>query len=222
MNTIRIMIADDQRIICDGLAVMFDQHQDIKVVATATNGEEAIDKAKAVKPDVILMDIRMPVIGGITATKIIKQDLPSIKIIMLTTFSQNDYILQALKNGASGYLLKDTGLQQLVEAIHHSLSGQLLIPESIQPMLIQQLEATKENKPVSFAASVEALKERNIKMTPTELHVLELLVEGKSNQQIAEHMYLSVGTVKNYVSKIYRKIGVSGRTEAILFMKSLV
>ncbi|WP_058308914.1 response regulator transcription factor [Gracilibacillus massiliensis] len=222
MNTIKVMIADDQRIICDGLAVMFHQQADMKVVATATNGEEAINKAKTVKPDVILMDIRMPFIGGITATKIIKQDHPSIKIIMLTTFSQNEYILQALKNGASGYLLKDADLQQLVDAIYQSLRGQILIPESIQSMLMQQLDATSDNKPASFASSVRALKERNIQLTPTELHVLELLMEGKSNQQIAEHMYLSVGTIKNYVSKIYRKIGVSGRSEAILFIKSLV
>ncbi|WP_018931778.1 response regulator transcription factor [Gracilibacillus lacisalsi] len=222
MSKIKIIIADDQKIICEGLAVMLNQQSDLEVIATANSGEDVINKTIESKPDVILMDIRMPSMGGITAAKILKEKYPNIKIIMLTTFSQNDYILKALKNGASGYLLKDTDVHQLVDAIYQSLKGQILIPESIQPLLMQQLETSGENDSrSSFETVLDALKERNIRFTDTETNILKRLLNGYSNQEIADSMYLSIGTVKNYVSKVYRKLGVSGRTEAILLLKSL-
>lgn len=222
MSKVKIIIADDQQIICEGLAVMLNQQSDLEVIATANSGEDVINKTIESKPDVILMDIRMPGIGGITATKILKEKYPNIKIIMLTTFSQNDYILKALKNGASGYLLKETDVHQLVDAIYQSLKGQILIPESIQPLLMQQLETSGENDSrSSFETVLDALKERNVRFTDTETNILKRLLNGYSNQEIADSMYLSIGTVKNYVSKVYRKLGVSGRPEAILLLKSL-
>jgi DNA-binding NarL/FixJ family response regulator len=222
MSKVKIIIADDQKIICEGLAVMLNQQSDLEVIATANSGEDVINKTIESKPDVILMDIRMPGIGGITATKILKEKYPNIKIIMLTTFSQNDYILKALKNGASGYLLKETDVHQLVDAIYQSLKGQILIPESIQPLLMQQLETSGENDSrSSFETVLDALKERNVRLTDTETSILKRLLNGYSNQEIADSMYLSIGTVKNYVSKVYRKLGVSGRPEAILLLKSL-
>ncbi|MFD2654962.1 response regulator transcription factor [Gracilibacillus thailandensis] len=222
MSKVKIIIADDQKIICEGLAVMLNQQSDLEVIATANSGEDVINKTIESKPDVILMDIRMPGIGGIRAAKILKEKYPDIKIIMLTTFSQNDYILKALKNGASGYLLKDTDVHQLVDAIYQSLKGQILIPESIQPLLMKQLETSGENDSrSSFETVLDALKERNVRLTDTETNILKRLLNGYSNQEIADSMYLSIGTVKNYVSKVYRKLGVSGRPEAILLLKSL-
>ncbi|WP_208592171.1 response regulator transcription factor [Gracilibacillus suaedae] len=221
MNKIRVMIADDQKIVCDGLTVMLNQHHELEVVAKAYTGEEAIEKAMEYQPDVILMDIKMPDISGITATKILKEKNPKVKILMLTTFSNHDYILRALKNGASGYLLKDTDVDHLIEVIYQSIKGQILIPESIQPKLIEQLKNGNDEVKSSFESVVDALKERNIHITRTEQHVIKGLLEGYSNQQIADSLHLSIGTVKNYVSKVYRKLGASGRTEAILLLKNL-
>ncbi|WP_052000960.1 response regulator [Gracilibacillus halophilus] len=137
-----VVIADDQQMICDGLEVILMMEGDFEVLGSFQNGQDVIDFVQTQQPDVILMDIRMPGIGGIAATHQIKQMHPSIKIIMLTTFSQDEYMLEALKSGANGYILKDAGKGQLISSIRHSLSGQVFIPEKLQPALIEQLNHT--------------------------------------------------------------------------------
>ncbi|WP_032120636.1 response regulator transcription factor [Clostridium amazonitimonense] len=207
---IRVLIADDQTLMRDGLKTILDLEDDIEVVATCENGEQAIEQAIKLHPDVILMDIRMPVMNGVESVKKIKTSLPKIAVIMLTTFDDDEYIVEALSNGASGYLLKDIPADKLIEAIRDSLKGQLFIPTNIAAKLVAKL-SNKEN-------SKEVLKKK-LDLSEREIEVSSLLIEGHSNKQIAAKLFISEGTVKNYISNIYSKIGISDRTKAVLFLK---
>lgn len=219
-NQVKLMVVDDQKLICDGLSVVLNQMDNLEVIAIANDGKEAIDKAEELQPDVILMDIRMPIMGGITATSIIKEKYPQIKILMLTTFSDDAYILEALRNGASGYVLKDMNVVDLAKVIHQCNSGQIIIPQSIQPMLMQLLQKTERNED-PMSAIREKLQSRNIHLTKAEANVLKEILNGKSNKEISDSLFLSIGTIKNYTSKLYRKLGVSSRAEAIILVKNL-
>ncbi|MBU5592026.1 response regulator transcription factor [Clostridium sp. MSJ-4] len=207
---IRVLIADDQTLMRDGLKTILDLEDDIEVVATCENGEQAIEQAIKLHPDVILMDIRMPVMNGVESVKKIKTSLPKIAVIMLTTFDDDEYIVEALSNGASGYLLKDIPADKLIEAIRDSLKGQLFIPTNIAAKLVAKLSHKESSK--------EILKKK-LDLSEREIEVSSLLIEGHSNKQIAAKLFISEGTVKNYISNIYSKIGISDRTKAVLFLK---
>ena len=209
MINIKCLIVDDQPILREGLKSLLATCDDIEVIAEAGNGKEAIDQLSFVLPDVILMDIRMPVMNGVEATKVIKEKFPDIIIIILTTFDDDQFILDALRYGASGYLLKDMGIQQLASAIRDGVSGNVLLPGRIANKLTMMI---------------------NPKSSPTiddneystrEKDIIQLLVKGYSNNEIAEALFLSIGTVKNYVSQIYAKANVTDRSNAVIHFKQI-
>lgn len=208
---IKVLIADDQTLMRDGLKTILDLEDDIEVIATAENGEIAFKKASELNPDVILMDIRMPIMNGVDSVKKIKSILPKVSVIMLTTFDDDEYIIEALSNGASGYLLKDMPAEKLIEAIRDSLKGQLFIPTNIAAKLISRLYE-KETSKKTF--------KKDLDLSERELQVSSLLIEGYNNKQISSKLFISEGTVKNYISNIYSKIGISDRTKAALFLKA--
>ncbi len=206
---IRVLLADDQTIIRDGLRALLEAQADIQVAAEAGNGEEAYQQALKHRPDVVLMDIRMPVMDGVAATRLIKRVCPDTVIIVLTTFDDVDYIIQAMTHGAAGYLLKDIGSERLIQAIRDGLQGNIILPGRVAAKITSQLASSAPPE-----ATLDDFTER-------EIEIIRLLTLGKSNREIADQLYLSVGTVKNYTSQIYAKIGVSDRGNAILFFRKL-
>jgi DNA-binding NarL/FixJ family response regulator len=209
MGNIKVLIVDDQPILREGLKSLLATCEDIDVIAEAGNGKEAIEQLNHVTPDVILMDIRMPVLNGVEATKQIKEKYPSVIIIILTTFDDDQYILDALRYGASGYLLKDMGIQQLAAAIRDGVSGNVLLPGRIANKLTMMINPPS-NAQIDFS-----------EYSTREKDIIQLLVKGYSNVEIAETLYLSIGTVKNYVSQIYAKANVSDRSNAVIYFKQM-
>lgn len=209
MNQITVLLADDQTIIRDGLRALLATYSDILVVAEAENGAQAYEQAKIHRPHVVLMDIRMPQMGGVEATRLIKRDFPETVVLVLTTFDDDESILGTISHGASGYLLKDIGGSKLAEAIRDAVRGSVILPGNI---------AAKITKHISRQGRAEtALSD----FTQREQEIIRLLMQGKSNQEIAQTLFLTSGTVKNYVSQIYSKAGISDRANAILHFKEL-
>lgn len=211
MNRIRVLLADDQTIIRDGLRALLEAHDDIQVVGEAGNGRMAHEKTLALKPDIVLMDIRMPEMDGVEATRLIKQDCAATMVIILTTFDDDEYIIKAMTYGASGYLLKDIGSEKLVEAIRDGLAGNIILPGRIAAKITSHLTPGAGTMP----------DVRPDDFTDREIQVIRLLTQGKSNQEIAQALYLSLGTVKNYISQIYLKINVNDRANAVLFFRKI-
>ncbi|HHU29773.1 MAG: response regulator transcription factor [Bacillota bacterium] len=209
MTPIRVLLADDQTIVRAGLRALLELNTDIRVVGEAGNGSEAYELAKQLRPDVVLMDIRMPVLDGVEATRLIKQDCPGTVIIVLTTFDDDDYIIKAMTYGASGYLLKDIGSEKLISAIYDGLSGNIILPGRVAKKITSHL--ARQLDPQTDVPD----------FTARELDIIRLLVQGRSNRQIAAELYLSVGTVKNYLTQIYMKINVKDRGNAILYLKKI-
>ena len=209
MAMIRIVLADDQTIIREGLCSILESYEDMGVVGQASNGREAYDMVMRLKPDIVLMDIRMPVMDGVEATRIIKRDLPEAKVIILTTFEDDDYIINAMTFGASGYLPKDIGSKKLIEAIRDGYSGSIILPGKIASKITSHLA---HNKTEQVELSDFSQREQDI---------IRLLVDGCNNKEIAEQLYLTVGTVKNYITQIYSKIGANDRANAVIFFKNL-
>ncbi len=209
MSKIKCMIVDDQPILREGLKSLLGTCEDIEVIAEAGNGAQALELLNQYLPDVVLMDIRMPVMNGVETTKAIKQQYPSVTVIILTTFDDDQYILDALRNGASGYLLKDMNIQQLASAIRDGVSGNVLLPGRIASKLTMMIQPA--NSPLIEDGEFSA----------REKDIIQLLVKGYSNHEIAETLFLSLGTVKNYVSQIYAKANVTDRSNAIIYLKNL-
>lgn len=209
MSKIKCLIVDDQPILREGLKSLLATCDDIEVIAEAGNGKEAIDQLSIVQPDVILMDIRMPVMNGVEATKVIKEKFPDMIIIILTTFDDDQFILDALRYGASGYLLKDMGIQQLATAIRDGFSGNILLPGRIANKLTMMINPKSST---TIDDSDYSTRERDI---------IQLLVKGYSNHEIAQTLFLSIGTVKNYVSQIYAKANVTDRSNAVIHFKQI-
>jgi len=206
LTAITVLLADDQRLMREGLATLLALADDIEIVGQAADGQEAIDLAKRHKPDVILMDIQMPRIDGIAATQAIKAALPDTKVIMLTTFSDDEYLMAGLRSGAIGYLLKDMPSEQLAEAIRSAAKGQSPIgPEMARKLvnLVAQVPAVAP-KP----AAVGELSDR-------EIEVLRLIAAGLSNKEIAEKLVIAEGTAKNHVSNILSKLEARDRAQAV-------
>ncbi len=200
---IRVLLVDDHRLVREGLTNLLRIHPDIEVVGDASNGDEGVAKARSLDPDVILMDISMPGMNGITATKLIKKEMPRIKIIMLTMLDQEGYVYEAVKAGATGYLLKNTGLEELVKAIKEVLKGgATLHPEAQAQLLKEYVFMARKNQ------DTYGLSDR-------EIEVLQLLADGMSNKEIAGNLFISTQTVKTHIAHIFDKLGVSDRTEAV-------
>jgi DNA-binding NarL/FixJ family response regulator len=211
MRTIPIVIAEDQAIVRDGLAAILGMQDDIEVVAACGNGLEAYEAVRQHRPRIVLMDIQMPVMDGIAATKRIKDDFPDTIVLILTTFSEDRYIVDGLMNGASGYLLKDLSAAKLVSVIREADNGEFYVPS----MIAAQLAGRLRNMSDSEIGQLEK------EFTPREIEVIERLIERKSNKEIAEELFLTEGTVKNYISVIYEKLGTNDRLKAISLLKSM-
>ena len=236
----RVLIVDDQRLMQDGLKTILDLEEDIEVIGTCSSGEEAIVACEENYVDIVLMDIRMPGLNGVEATKVIIKNNPSIKILILTTFDDDEYIVEGLKNGATGYMLKDIGGDNLIEAIRAVYKDEYVLPSKIAQKLVKRISLSKgfENKngivieKPMFKAS-EDTKTQNINeehnkvkeisiFTEREIEIAKMLSEGFTNKQIASALFLSEGTIKNNVSNIYSKIEISDRTAAALYLKKLL
>jgi DNA-binding NarL/FixJ family response regulator len=202
---IRVAIVDDDALIRDSLKLILDLDQEIEVVGTCKNGDQAFELCSKVKVDVLLMDIRMPVCDGIIGTKKIKEHFPNVHILILTTFQDDDYILQALKNGANGYILKNTSTDKIRQQIKLIHSGAMLIHPEIADKLTNMLKDREERD----------LSKYNL--TKREIDIVKLISEGASNREIADKLFLGESTIKNYISSILNKLNLRDRTQIAVF-----
>ena len=200
----KILLCDDQAVIRDGLEMLLTLEKDFQVVGTAQDGAEAVELAAQKQPDLILMDLKMPGTNGIEATRQIRARFPEMKILVLTTYDDDEWVFDAIRAGASGYLLKDTPRQKIIEAIRGTMEGKSFVDPAIAGKLMNQV-ASNQKQPTSLL--VEKLTER-------ELDVLRLIAKGFNNSDVAGQLHLSEGTVRNHVSAILEKLGVSDRTQA--------
>jgi len=213
--TIRILLVDDQALFREGLHTLLSVHEDLEVVGEASNGQEAIDAVEKLAPDVVLMDLRMPVLNGVAATRQITEFAPNSRVIVLTTFDDDDYIFDGLRAGAVGYLLKDVPSAKLVEAIRAAAQGESFLQPSIAAKVVAEFSRMADPKAaVPQQNLVEPLSER-------ELEILEVLATGASNREIANELFITEGTVKNHVTNILGKLGVRDRTQAALKAKDM-
>ncbi len=208
---IKVLLVDDQDILVEGLRLILGKEDDIQICGTANNGRKAYEMCKWNRPDVVLMDIKMPEVDGVDATKMIKRDFPDIRIIVLTTFNDDEYIYDALKNGASGYLLKDTSPDKIAEAVRTVHNGGALIQSEVAIKVLDKFsELAKGSKDRQKDPRMELLTER-------ELEICRLIAEGKNNREIADELYLSEGTVKNHITKVLIKLDLRDRTQLAVF-----
>ncbi len=208
---IKILVADDQPLMRDGLKTILELEEDMDVIGTAGHGREALEMVRRFLPDVVLLDIRMPEINGVECVKIIKEKFPQTRVIMLTTFDDEDYIVNALAGGADGYFLKDIQVDQLLEVIRTAARGQLLLPARVAGKLAARLAKS----PAEGDRGNNKPERKDQTFSSREREVASLMLNGLSNRQIAEHLYLTEGTIKNYISVIYNKIGTNDRVKAI-------
>ncbi len=206
---IKVLIVDDQALVREGMASLLSLEEDLQIVGQAVNGEEACKLVDELLPDVVLMDVRMPVCDGVTATGIINEKHKGIRVIVLTTFDEEEYIMKALQKGASGYLLKDTPSEQVAAVIRSVYQGHTLLGPTITPKVLSHLSQPKSEPTVDY---------RNM-LTAREIDVLKLLGQGKSNREIARILNITEGTVKNHVTKILTQVGVRDRTQAALWIQ---
>ncbi len=209
---IEVALADDQEIIREGIKMILSLDDELRVVFEAGDGNELLDKMKLRKPDVVLMDIRMPVLDGVEATRLIKEKYPGVRVIILTTFNEDEYIFQGLKNGADGYILKDSNSEDIIRAIKTAHSGNILLNPEVAAKVVRALNAKDSGGAERKSAGMLKL------LTPRELDVARLVAEGKTNREICENLFLSEGTVKNYVTRILEKLELNSRTELAVFM----
>jgi DNA-binding NarL/FixJ family response regulator len=205
--SIRVLIADDQSLVRAGLRLVLDGHDDIEVVGEASNGHEAIYSTGRLKPDVVLMDIRMPELDGLAATRRITAEHPA-RVLVLTTYDLDEYVYDALQAGASGFLLKDTPPGQLVDGIRAVASGEALLAPTVTRRLIEEFSRIRPAR----EARPDALDE----LTPRELEVLRQLARGMSNAEIAEALVLGDTTVKTHVTHVLSKLGLRDRVQAVV------
>jgi len=205
-KSIRVLICDDQIVVCEGFKAILSTVKDIEVVGMAHNGEEAIEKIEQVQPDLILMDLKMPLMNGIQATLRIMKEYPYTRVLVLTTYDDDEWVFDAIRAGAHGYLLKNIPREELVKAIYNVMSGKTPVDPGVAGKLFSQVKG----KNMEFDSSL--LKELNAR----EHDVLRLIGKGRNNSEIAGTLHLSEGTVKNMVSRILSKLQVDDRTQAAL------
>lgn len=206
-TSIKVLLVDDEQLIRNGLAILLESYPDIKIVGQASNGQEAADFCHANSVDVVLMDIRMPVSNGIEGTKRIKSRHPEIKILILTTFQDAEYIAQAMRLGASGYLLKDSSSDDIYEAIKIVLQDNIVLDGKIG----------KEIVDLSTASNKQDFNSTHYNLSEKEVEIIRLIASGLSNQEISDQLFLSLGTIKNNVTTILRKLDLRDRTQLAIF-----
>jgi DNA-binding NarL/FixJ family response regulator len=206
---IRVLVCDDQAIVCEGLQVILESDGDIEVVGIAHDGSEAVEKVASTKPQVVLMDLKMPGMNGIHATREITKHYPDVRILVLTTYDADEWLFDAIRSGASGYLLKNTAPRELIAAVKGTASGKTHIDPDVAGKLFVHVARAEATSRPNTNSEIEELSDR-------EREVLQLISKGLNNRQIAEQLFLSEGTVRNYVSSIFTKLNVSDRTQAAL------
>ena len=204
---IKLLICDDQAVVRDGLSIMLNLAPDFEVVAVASNGREAVQLSAEWQPDLILMDLKMPIMNGIEATRQISAAQPLVKILVLTTYDDDEWLFEAIRAGAAGYLLKDMAHSDLVSAIRGTVSGKAYVDPNVTARLLSQVANSRNQPPASQLTG---------RLTERELAVLNLIATGHTNASIAEQLRLSEGTVRNHVSTILSKLDVVDRTQAAL------
>jgi len=209
-GTIRVLIADDQQMVRQGFTVLLNTKPDIEVIGQAVDGLDAVAKVAELDPDVVLMDIRMPELGGIEATRRVTASTQRTRVLVLTTFDLDEYVYEALRAGASGFLLKDASAEQLAEAVRVVAAGDALLAPGITRRLIAEFSRLD-------GAPRAPLKERVADLTERETEVLALIARGWSNAEIARHLVVAEQTVKTHVSRILVKLGLRDRTQAAVF-----
>ncbi|WP_414566784.1 MULTISPECIES: response regulator [unclassified Anabaena] len=212
---IKVLLVDDQNLIRQGLKALLELEPDLEIIGEAENGEQAVDLSNQLQPDVILMDIRMPIIDGVAATRAIQKSCPEIKILVLTTFDDDEYVTAALKNGAMGYLLKDTPSEELAVAIRAVHKGYTQLGPGIIKKLVNQFSPVT---PTQLPPVPPSLAE----LTPREKEVLQLIATGANNREIAQQLYISEGTVKNHVTNILNRLNLRDRTQAAIIANTFL
>jgi DNA-binding NarL/FixJ family response regulator len=213
-KSIRILLVDDQTMFRDGMRVLLSTQSDFQIVGEAADGEQAIHKAAALHPDVVLMDLRMPVLDGAAATRRLRAAQPDVRVIVLTTFDEDAAIFDGLRAGATGYLLKDAPTEKLYEAIRAAARGESFLQPSVASRVVAEFARLSERSPDSIQALLVPLSTR-------ELEILRLLAGGATNREIALQLFIAEGTVKNHVTNIFSKLDVTDRTRAAIKAREL-
>ncbi len=201
---IKLLICDDQYVVREGLKAIFETDKSLQVVGTAADGAEALELIPQLQPDLVLMDLKMPVMNGVQATRHIRQKFPEVKILVLTTYDADEWVFDAIRSGAAGYLLKDTQREALVTAVKDTMAGKTPVDSAVAGKLFAQVVQGTAGPQSTL---IDTLTER-------EKDILRLLGAGLSNADIAARLYFSEGTVRNYISSILNKLGVADRTQA--------
>ncbi|QYN34368.1 response regulator transcription factor [Pseudonocardia sp. DSM 110487] len=213
--TVRVLLVDDQALFREALATLLAVHEGVEVVGEAGDGDEALRKAAELVPDVVLMDLRMPVLDGIGATRRLRVEQPEVRVIALTTFDDDQDVFAALRAGAVGYLLKDVSSARLVEAVHAAARGESVLQPSVAAKVVARFaqlpDTDAEARPQPLV----------VPLSDRELGVLRLLADGRSNREIAAELFLAEGTVKNHVTNVLAKLGARDRTQAALRARAL-
>jgi DNA-binding NarL/FixJ family response regulator len=219
---IKVLLVDDQTLIRQGIRLLLELEADIQVVGQAADGRLALEQVEALHPDVVLMDVRMPEMDGVAATRAIAMHHPEVKVIILTTFEDDETVFEGLKAGASGYLLKDISSEEMAQAVRKVAAGEALIQSRLTRKVLAEFSrlatATDRQAAGKPAALAEALP---VPLTEREQEVLQALTHGLSNREIAESLVITEGTVKNHVSSLIDKLGVRDRTQAVLKAQEL-
>ncbi|MCU0495147.1 MAG: response regulator transcription factor [Chloroflexaceae bacterium] len=213
MTNIRVLVVDDQQLMRDGIASLLSLQDDIAVVGTAANGHEALAQAAVLAPDVVLMDIRMPGMDGVTATAALRRELPGCRVLMLTTFDDDEYIVAALRAGASGYLLKDLPAADLAQAIIAVQRGIYQLDPTVAQKVVEAMHAAPPALPAPLSAMPSS------ELSEREVDVVRLIARGATNREIAAALIISEGTVKNHISNILSRLGLRDRTQVALYAR---
>jgi DNA-binding NarL/FixJ family response regulator len=211
---VRVLLVDDQAMFREGLRTLFSVQADLEVVGEAANGEEAVELATRLRPDVVLMDLRMPVLDGVAATRRIGENRPECRVIVLTTFDDDEAVFEGLRAGAVGYLLKDASSKKLFEAVRAAARGESFLSPSVAAKVVSEFTRLSQRTATHAEELVEPLTER-------ELEVLRLVGTGATNKKIAQKLVIAEGTVKNHLTSVYGKLAVSDRTQAALKAREL-
>ncbi|WP_018886490.1 response regulator transcription factor [Paenibacillus massiliensis] len=216
MSTIKLLIVDDQKYVREGFRTILELEEDMEVIGIVENGKEACEYAAALEPDVILLDIQMPVMNGLDALRHIRANQPQIKVIILTTFAETDYILEGMSEGAQGYVMKDMEADRLIESIRDVMKGQFILPSLIAAKLARYA------RDLHHKGGLSRREVQSNQLTYREKELARLLVQGLSNQEVAEIMCIAEGTARNYISNLYSKLGVEDRAQAIRMLHNIM
>ena len=212
----RVLIADDHSLVREGMRAMLAREPGLEVVGEAENGRQALEMCRELRPDLVLMDVRMPKLDGMAATQAIKEEYPSISVLIVTTHESPEYLMDAIRAGAAGYVLKDSTKQELLDAVRRVLDGESPLNQELAMQLLQRLTDEDRRQTERRVESGKKRREERLAepLTDREVEVLRLLVLGKTNREVAQSLRLSLSTIKSHVQRLITKLGVSDRTQA--------